>query len=180
LTPKGSDRLAQGIALGSSAFGFGSLKGCDSGGGTMSQSLARIGVHLVFSTKNREPLIAPGLRPDLFKYLAGALQALDCPVIEIGGVADHLLFILSKTCALSKVVEEVKKESSKWAKQKVHPRFYWQGGYGAFSVSASNEPRVVAYIREQEEHHRERTLQDEVRELMRKTDQPLDERYFWD
>jgi putative transposase len=148
----------------------------------MPQSLARIGVHLVFSTKNREPLIAPEVRADLFKYLAGALNAIDCPAVEVGGVADHvhLLFVLSKNWALSKVVEEVKKESSKWAKEEVHPRFYWQGGYGAFSVSASNEPRVVAYIREQEEHHRERTFQDEVRDLMRKTGQPLDERYFWD
>jgi REP element-mobilizing transposase RayT len=148
----------------------------------MPQSLARIGVHLIFSTKNREPLIAPEVRPDLFKYLAGALNASECTAIEVGGFADHvhLLFVLSKNWALSKVVEEVKKESSKWAKQKVHPRFYWQGGYGAFSVSALNEPRVVAYIREQEEHHRRRTFQDEVRELMRKTDQPLDERYFWD
>jgi REP element-mobilizing transposase RayT len=148
----------------------------------MPQSLARIGVHLVFSTKNREPLIAPEVRSDLFKYLAGALNASECPAIEVGGVADHvhLLFVLSKNWALSKVVEEVKKESSKWAKEKVHPRFYWQGGYGAFSVSASNEPRVVAYIRSQEEHHRERTFQDEVRDLMRRTGQPLDERYFWD
>ena len=88
--------------------------------------------------------------------------------------------MLSKNWALSKVLEEVKKEASKWAKDKIHPKFYWQGGYGAFSVSASNEARVVAYIRGQEEHHREQTFQDEVRDLMRKTGQPLDERYFWD
>jgi putative transposase len=148
----------------------------------MPQSLARIVVHLVFSTKNREPLITPETRPALFAYLAGALNAIECPAIEVGGFVDHvhLLFVLSKNWALSKVIEEVKKESSKWAKEKVHPRFYWQGGYGAFSVSASNEPRVVAYIRGQEEHHRERTFQDEVRDLMRRTGQPLDERYFWD
>ena len=107
----------------------------------MPQSLTHLAVHLVFSTKNREPLIAPEARPELFKYLGGTLNALDCPALEVGGVADHvhLLFVLSKNMGLSKVVEEVKKESSKWAKGKVHPRFYWQGGYGAFSVSASNE-----------------------------------------
>ena len=88
--------------------------------------------------------------------------------------------MLSKNLAPAKVVEEVKTESSKWAKQKVHPRFYWQGGYGAFSVSASNEPRVIAYIQNQEEHHREMTFQDEVRRLMQKHGTPLDERYFWD
>ena len=148
----------------------------------MPQSLARIGVHLVFSTKNRESLIAPEVRPELFTYLAGTLNAIDCPAIEVGGVGDHvhLLFVLSKTLALSKAVEEVKKESSKWAKGKVHPRFYWQGGYGAFSVSASNEPQVIVYIKSQEEHHRERTFQDEVRDLMHMTGQPLDERYFWE
>ena len=148
----------------------------------MPQSLAHIAVHLVFSTKNREPLVAPEARPELFKYLGGTLNAIDCPVIEVGGVADHvhLLFVLSKNLGLSKVVEEVKKESSKWAKEKVHPRFYWQGGYGAFSVSASNEPQVVAYIKDQEEHHHEMTFQDEVRALMRKHGKELDERYFWD
>jgi REP element-mobilizing transposase RayT len=148
----------------------------------MSQSLARIGVHLVFSTKHREPLIPPEVRPALFAYLAGALNTINCPAIEVGGVADHvhLLFVLSKNLSLSKVVEEVKVESSKWAKEHIHPRFYWQGGYGAFSVSATNEPLVIAYIQQQEQHHRKTTFQDEVRELMRKSGQPLDERYFWD
>jgi putative transposase len=148
----------------------------------MPQSLTHIAVHLVFSTKNREPLIAPEARPELFAYRGGTLNALDCPAIEVGGVADHvhLLFVLSKNLAPAKVVEEVKKESSKWAKEKVHPRFYWQGGYGAFSVSASNEAQVVAYIRNQEEHHREMTFQDEIRRLMEKHGQELDERYFWE
>jgi putative transposase len=104
------------------------------------------------------------------------------PAIEVGGVVDHvhLLFVLSKNLGLSKVIEEVKKESSKWAKGKVHPRFYWQGGYGAFSVSASNEPQMIAYIQSQEEHHREMTFQDEIRRLMKKHRKELDERYFWD
>ena len=70
--------------------------------------------------------------------------------------------------------------SWEWAKEKVHPRFYWQNGYGAFSVSATNEARVIAYIQKQEDHHRETTFQDEVRDLMHRTGQPLDERYFWD
>ncbi|QJW95515.1 transposase [Frigoriglobus tundricola] len=148
----------------------------------MPQSLTRIGVHLVFSTKHREPLITPEVRPALFAYLAGTLNAIDCPAIEVGGAADHvhLLFVLSNTVALSRAVEEVKKESSKWAKGNVHPRFYWQGGYGAFAVSASNEPQVIAYIQNQEEHHRKMTFQDEVRALMQKRGSPLDERYFWD
>jgi REP element-mobilizing transposase RayT len=148
----------------------------------MPQSLARLGVHLVFSTKGREPLIAPETQLALFAYLAGTLNAIGCTALEVGGVVDHvhLLFLLSRTIAPADTIEELKKESSKWAKENVHPRFYWQGGYGIFAVRASNEPAVAAYIKNQEEHHRERTFQDEVRALMRKHGTPLDERYFWD
>ena len=80
----------------------------------------------------------------------------------------HLLFVLSKNVALAKAIEEVKKESSKWAKGKVHPRFYWQTGYGAFSVSASMEDTVSAYIENQEKHHRKTTFQEELVEFFRK------------
>jgi REP element-mobilizing transposase RayT len=148
----------------------------------MSQSLARNAVHLIFSTKNREPLIAPNARDQLFAYLAGTLNAIDCPAIRVGGVADHvhLLFMLSKNLALSKAVEEVKKESSKWAKQHVNAKFYWQGGYGAFSVSASMEETVSIYIENQEQHHKKTTFQDELREFFRKHGVPYDEDHLWD
>ena len=148
----------------------------------MPQSLARNGVHLIFSTKHREPFILPAVRDELFPYLDGMLNAIDCPAIRVGGVADHvhLLFVLSKNVALSKAVEEVKKESSKWAKGKVHPKFYWQTGYGAFSVSASMEDAVAAYIDNQENNHRARTFQDEVREFFRRHRMELDEEHFWD
>jgi REP element-mobilizing transposase RayT len=148
----------------------------------MSQSLARNVVHLIFSTKNREPLIAPAVRPGLFAYLAGALNAIDCPAIRVGGVADHvhLLFVLSKNVALAKAIEEVKKESSKWAKERVHPDFYWQTGYGAFAVSASMEDAVSAYIENQERHHAKQTFQDELREFFRKHRMAFDEARLWD
>ena len=150
----------------------------------MSQSLARLGVHLVFSTKHREPLITPETRPALFAYLAGTLNALDCPALEVGGVSDHvhLLFLLSKNIAPCRAVEEVKKESSKWAKENVHPRFYWQGGYGIFGVSASNEATVAAYIANQEQHHREMEMsyEDELRRLLTKHGTAWDERYYLD
>lgn len=148
----------------------------------MSQSLARNVIHLIFSTKNREPLITTAVRADLFAYLAGALNAIDCPAIRVGGVADHvhLLFVLSKNIALSKAVEEVKKESSKWSKERVHPQFYWQTGYGAFSVSASMEDTVAAYIENQEEHHAKRTFQDELREFFHKHRMAFDESHLWD
>jgi REP element-mobilizing transposase RayT len=148
----------------------------------MPQSLARNVIHLVFSTKNREPYIVPGLRDRLFAYLAGTLNELGCRAITVGGVADHvhLLFVLSKTLALSKAVEEVKKGSSKWAKENGEPRFYWQNGYGAFSVSPSQEEPVIAYIANQEEHHRTTTYQDEFRDFLRKHGIEWDERYVWD
>lgn len=148
----------------------------------MPQSLARVLVHLVFSTKNREPLIALDHRERTFAYLAGTLNAIDCPAVIVGGVADHvhLLFVLARTLSLSKVVEEVKKESSKWAKTNVHPEFYWQNGYGAFSVSPSMVKRVTEYIANQEEHHRTMTFQDELREMLRRHEIEWDERYVWD
>ena len=148
----------------------------------MPQSLSRVLIHLVFSTKNREPFIAPESRERVFTYLGGTLNALDCPAIRVGGMADHvhLLFVLSRTLSISNAVEQVKKESSKWAKEHVHPAFYWQNGYGSFSVSPSNVAAVRAYIENQEEHHRGRTFQDELRELLRKHEIEWDERYVWD
>jgi len=148
----------------------------------MPQSLARVLVHLVFSTKNREPFIGADSRDRTFAYLAGTLNAIHCPAVIVGGMPDHvhLLFVLARTLPLSKVVEEVKKESSKWAKEHVHPEFYWQNGYGAFSVSPSNVPQVTAYIANQEEHHRTRTFQDEFREMLRRHEVEWDERYVWD
>jgi REP element-mobilizing transposase RayT len=110
----------------------------------MPQSLVRNVIHLIYSTKNREPLIVPDLRDPLFAYLAGTLNALKCPAIKVGGVADHvhLMFCLAKTLSLSKVVEEVKKSSSKWMKEKGSPLFFWQNGYGAFSVSRPVKTRL--------------------------------------
>ncbi len=148
----------------------------------MSQSLSRVLVHLVFSTKNREPFLAPDVRDRMFAYLGGILSAINCTPVLVGGVADHVhaLFVLAKTLAVSRVVEEVKKESSKWAKQHIHPAFYWQSGYAAFSVSPSNADAVREYIRTQEEHHRERSFQDEFRELLRRHGVEWDEAYVWD
>jgi putative transposase len=146
------------------------------------QSLAQMATHLVFSTKHREPFIRPEYRDRTFGYLATTLNALDCPVVLVGGMPDHvhLLFGLSRTLAISKVVEEVKKGSSKWAKEHVHPGFYWQSGYGAFAVSWGEVGAVKAYIANQEEHHRTQSFQDEHRQAMRENGMPWDERYVWD
>ena len=148
----------------------------------MPQSLVRNGIHLVFSTKNRDPFIVRDVAAQLHAYLAGTLNALDCPAFAVGGYTDHvhLLFSLNKTLAVCKVVEEVKKGSSKWAKEHVHPNFFWQNGYGAFSVSPSNEAQVIEYIGHQEEHHKTTTFQDEYRALLKRHGIEWDERYVWD
>ena len=148
----------------------------------MPQSLSRVLVHLVFSTKNREPFIAAEHRERVFEYLAGTLSAIKCPTVIVGGMPDHvhLLFVQARTLSLSEVVEEVKKESSKWAKEVVHPEFYWQNGYGAFSVSPSNVEDVRAYIANQEKNHRDRDFQNEFREMLRANEIEWDERYVWD
>lgn len=150
----------------------------------MPQSLSKMLVHLIFSTKNRAPLLLKPVIPELHKCMAAILEEWDSPAIIIGSVADHshLLFCLSKNHALSKVVEHVKKGSSKWIKTQGarYSSFHWQSGYGAFSVSQSNVPRVKTYIANQEEHHRKRTFQDELRAFLRRHQVEFDERYVWD
>jgi putative transposase len=150
----------------------------------MSQSLVQNLLHLVFSTKHRAPLLTADIRPEMNSYLAGILRAWDSPAILVNSVEDHvhLLFALSKNHALKKVVEEVKKGSSKWVKTKgpAFADFYWQAGYGAFSVSQSNVEAVRRYIANHEEHHRKMTFQDELRSLLKNHGIEYDERYVWD
>ena len=123
----------------------------------MSQSLANILTHLIFSTKNREPLLSDeDLRRRAHAYLAAVLKDLRCPALIVGGVADHvhILCQLGKTQSVSVVMEHLKTSSSKWLKTQGVRTFSWQRGYGAFSVSQSNVASVVSYIEKQEEHHR--------------------------
>jgi len=148
----------------------------------MSQSLANILVHVIFSTKDRRPLITGPLRPGLHAYMAGILQELDSPALIINSVADHahILCSLSKNLAACKLVEEVKKSSTKWIKPKGILLFGWQSGYGAFSVSQSNVASVRNYIAKQETHHRQLSFQDEFRRFLVKYQVAYDERYVWD
>ncbi len=150
----------------------------------MSQSLFKNLLHLVYSTKHRQRWINKDIRDKLFAYQSGIFEAWDSPALLIGGVEDHVhaLFSLSKNHTLKKVVEEVKKGSSKWIK-KQDPRlkdFYWQSGYAAFSVSQSNVEEVKRYIANQEEHHRKMTFQEELRALFQRHEIAFDERYVWD
>jgi putative transposase len=150
----------------------------------MPQSLSRILVHLVFSTKNREPILTPSIQNELHPYLAGTLDNIGCPSIQVGGMEDHvhLFFGLSRTRTIADVVETVKTSSSKWIKTKGVglAEFHWQLGYGAFSVSQSDADAAVAYIRNQAQHHQKWTFQDEYRRLLERYQVAFDEQYVWD
>ncbi len=150
----------------------------------MPQSLSNILVHLVFSTKGRAPHLIPDIRAELFPYATGVLRNLDCPLLQIGGVEDHvhILFQLPRTAPLAHVVEKVKTATSKWIKTKgsAYANFAWQAGYGAFSIGAGDAEETIRYIQTQEEHHRKTTFQEEVRALMVSAGIEIDERYVWD
>jgi len=150
----------------------------------MPQSLSKIYLHITFSTKNRYPFITPNIEGELFKYLHGILRNLECPGIVINGMPDHLhiLCLLSRTMMVSGLLEEIKTSSSKWIKTKDRSfeKFYWQNGYGAFSVSQSELARVKTYIERQKEHHCQLSFQEEYIALLRKYQVEYDERYVWD
>ena len=149
----------------------------------MSQSLSNIIVHLVFSTKNRRPLLRDEERGELHAYITGILSNHDSLLIAINSVSDHIhiLFVQSKNHAPAKVIEQVKTGSSKWIKEKVawYADFAWQGGYGEFSVSQSHVEAVRDYIRSQPEHHAKEDFQAEFRRFCEKNGKPLDEKYAW-
>src|SRR5215813_10509094 len=137
----------------------------------MSQSLARLWAHLIFSTKDRFPFLRePEIRSDMHAYLATVLRSHDCETLIVGGTSDHThaLFALSRKYSIATIVKEIKRTSSTWIKE-IAPsckKFHWQHGYGAFSVSQSHLNRVYQYIERQEDHHRRVTFQDEFRSFL--------------
>lgn len=149
----------------------------------MAQTLTSILVHIIFSTKNRDPLIPLDFRDNIFRYIGGIAAHHASPLLAAGGVQDHvhLLVSLSKTIALAPLVMDIKKDSSKWIKHE-HPTldgFHWQDGYAAFSIGESQVPALRAYFEKQEEHHRQVAFQDELRAFLRKYNVEFDERYIW-
>ena len=151
----------------------------------MPQSLAKILVHTVFSTKDRRPFLRDkSLREELHRYLGGILTNHDCQPIIVGGVEDHvhILSTLSRTCQAAEMVKEVKRGSSLWIKTKSPDLqdFAWQSGYGIFSIGNSQVETVRNYIAGQEEHHRKVSFQDEFREFLKRYGVEFDERYVWD
>ena len=153
----------------------------------MPQSLANVLIHVVWSTKNREPWINDDIRPRFHAYLIGVLDKVGCPSLEMNSEPDHvhILCALSRTVTIAKMVEQAKISTSLWFKKldSPIPSFCWQGGYAVFSVSQSQVEGVRSYIKSQREHHgshRVMSFQDELRAMLKKHGMAFDERYVWD
>ena len=150
----------------------------------MSQSLSKVIIHIIFSTKNREPWLDSAIRPRMHAYLATICRDLGGEALCVDGVADHVHIVttLPRTLSQADLIEQIKKSSSKWIKalEARYCGFFWQRGYGAFSVSPSQLETVLQYVQSQKEHHRTRTFQEEYRELLRRHDVAFDEQYVWD
>jgi len=150
----------------------------------MPQSLSKVYVHITFSTKNRDELIDDRIKDSLFEYIGGICKKLECNPLKVGGHRDHIhiLCLLSRKIAQMTLLEEVKRQSSKWIKTKgeEYKNFYWQNGYGIFSVNPAQTDVVVQYIANQQDHHKKKTFQIEFRAFLKKYDVEYDERYVWD
>ena len=147
----------------------------------MAQSLISSLFHIVFGTKNRVAYLDDEINHELYLYIAKILQNNNCQPLRIGGTADHIHILCdtAKNITLSKIIEEIKTSSSKWIKGK-HPKykkFYWQAGYGAFTVSLSLKDKVCNYINKQKQHHQKITFTDEFYELIKKHKLKIDSRY---
>ena len=150
----------------------------------MPQSLSKVYVHITFSTKRRKNLIDENIEESLFEYLGGTCKGLECNPVKVGGYSNHVhvLCILSRKISQMKLMEELKKQSSKWVKTQgvEYSSFYWQDGYGVFSVNPLQVPDVVKYIDNQKQHHKKMTFKEELLAFLKKYKVDYDERYLWD
>jgi putative transposase len=149
----------------------------------MPQSLSRILLHLIFSTKNRTPyFIDPVIRKDLHEYLAASANHLGCPAISVGGVADHVHLVcsLGRTLSIATLIAKLKVSSNLAVRERHLSQFSWQNGYAAFSVSESTLEAVTKYVSDQERHHKAVSFQEEYRALLKRHNVSFDERYVWD
>lgn len=140
--------------------------------------------HIVFGTKYRIPYLTKEIRNEVFAYLAASLKRHNCKVLIVGGEKEHIHILLRKntTKDIAEVIKEIKRTSSIWLKKKgdAFRKFYWQRGYGGFSISYWDIPKIDTYIKEQEKHHQKMSWEDEYRKLLKKHGVEYDERYFLD
>jgi putative transposase len=146
----------------------------------MAHSYTNLLYHIVYGTRERQPLIDEVFQPRLYEYLGGTIRGLKGTCLEVGGVEDHMhiLVRLPPTIAVSDFLEKLKSNSSKWAKS-VKRDFGWQGGYAAFTVSESQVERVAHYIQNQQEHHRKTSFEDELISLLKANGLPYDPNHLW-
>ena len=136
----------------------------------MARTYTKLIYHIVFSTKERIPLIVPEIRDRLYEYLGGVIRGEKGSLMEIGGMPDHvhILARFGAAIAVSEMLKRIKGSSSHWLSQETGTWFVWQSGYGAFSVSESQVAAVRKYIQQQEEHHKRISFKDELISLLRK------------
>jgi len=150
----------------------------------MGQSLAQNYIHIIFSVKNRKPLIHESIEQELFQYIGGLCKNLESTPLEVGGYKNHIhiLCILSKKLPLATLIQKVKSKSSKWIKPKgpEYKNFYWQNGYGAFSISSSKVESFRSYIKKQKEHHQNMSFEEEYKDMLKENNVEFDARYIWD
>ncbi|MBK9975956.1 MAG: transposase [Planctomycetes bacterium] len=148
----------------------------------MSHTYTKLLTHILFSTKNREPLIATPVQPQLHAYIGGIVRDLGGSALTVGGVADHIHFLvlMPPRIALSDALREIKSGSSRWMKDGQVPNFAWQTGFAAFSVSQTRVPETLRYIETQAEHHKVKSFQEELLEFLKGYEVEYDERYLWD
>ncbi|HTU41075.1 MAG TPA: IS200/IS605 family transposase [Candidatus Aquilonibacter sp.] len=148
----------------------------------MSHTCGNILLHVIFSTRCREPLIKSDFRDDLHAYLGGIIRELNGTALAINGVPDHvhMLVRVRPVHSASEIARVVKTNSSRWVHEKWSRNFAWQTGYGVFSVSESSVGAVTRYIAGQEEHHKKHTFQEEFVAFLKKNHVAYDERYVWD
>jgi len=149
----------------------------------MAQSLSKIYLHVIFHVKYTSPTIKEEHWERVHNYIGGLVDTTGCHVLCVGGVENHVhvLLMFSRTETVAYVVEEMKRNSSRWIKT-ISPQyedFAWQGGYGVFSVSQSQIHKVVRYIEKQKEHHRKHSFQEEYLEFLRLHDIEYDEKYVF-
>jgi putative transposase len=149
----------------------------------MAQTLVSLMLHVIFSTKNREPIITLEVEPELFAYMGGILKNHESRLLDAGGTADHvhLLISQSKNISLSSLMKDVKKDSSSWIKTKGREfrNFHWQDGDGGFSIGKSDIPELRKYIGTQKEHHKKRSFQEELIQFLDEYGMEYDIRYLW-
>lgn len=138
--------------------------------------------HIVFGTKDRKPLISASWEKELYRYLAGIIQNYGGAPIEIGGIIDHvhILARLEPKISFSDFMRELKAGSSRWIRQNYEPKFSWPRRYGAFTVSESASSTVRKYIRDQKEHHKRQTFEEEYKSLLLRHRIDFDPKRLWD